>query len=720
MLSRLIVKVIKVDRLGKVVAVSIQNAGEYNAIPDSYAWEGSLHGANLNLEPTWGVGTVNVAAQGLYTSKPTTPFVQDIASNTQGSNATFNVQWTGIINQQVFVSDGHTTVYKLNKSSTNLSNFFITVNGQVVSAISATLEYVVIPATPAGANIVITVFNTSRFSIISTDIIRTNGDTEYILTRGSNDTIPTYNSVYVVADGQEVPPPPLNSYIADGFTTEFVIDHIPSDVNYIRVYIDNSLILYTHYNINSNKLEFDYFPAAGSLITIIDLDPNNRLFYVLMSGNRISFSDSINNNTTIQVTTYSQDLMYRPMIETFSGNTSCEYELQGEPSSLSAVTVSVNGVLKRVLWDYAIKKRTINGYDVPDYDVWPYEQGPLKYYIMFSQFSNPGSSDTIVVRYTTGKTEKLPIAFRQFIDSSLYRQSHAIDWNRKTVLLKNIYTYSSNIEVEDYTVLTQPTLSEPGSIWINNEKIDFYEIELKESVDKPKRALLKSLVRGSGGTCKSPELVYNKEYFDGDTQRKYFPTPSGYPVNGLSVFVSGKLQGQGHVSWYVMDGTTISFGIPVTVSSLSCLRVYKSINQTNILQYAIEYHITSNNTITFASILPAGTIIRVEVDLVAGARSQCYLGSVTGLVATTITKPAGWYIVFDDKNIPPYGWKNIKMIEQVTTSNTLVHSAGSVIQDAGTELLIPGGYNWEPSPNGMQYNINPMVRFLLNHPGVPD
>ena len=79
--------------------------------------------------------------------------------------------------------------------------------------------------------------------------------------------------------------------------------------------------------------------------------------------------------------------------------------------------------------------------------------------------------------------------------------------------------------------------------------------------------------------------------------------------------------------------------------------------------------------------------------------------------------PAGDYIAF--VNAPPVGNKNIQVtnLVQLGYDKQLCHQYGSTVIDAGTEVQIPGGYNWVPTPLGLQYSQTELAKFLLSHSG---
>ena len=90
------------------------------------------------------------------------------------------------------------------------------------------------------------------------------------------------------------------------------------------------------------------------------------------------------------------------------------------------------------------------------------------------------------------------------------------------------------------------------------------------------------------------------------------------------------------------------------------------------------------------------------------------------IVVNPTGKPAGRYVVFNENSIPAVGWRNVKIVAlNVDAVNTVpVHSDGAVVIDAGSAVRLPGGYNWQPAPNGLQYSDSNMAIFLREHQGT--
>jgi hypothetical protein len=65
---------------------------------------------------------------------------------------------------------------------------------------------------------------------------------------------------------------------------------------------------------------------------------------------------------------------------------------------------------------------------------------------------------------------------------------------------------------------------------------------------------------------------------------------------------------------------------------------------------------------------------------------------------------------------PPVGVKNViitSLVQDNSTTN-ICHLAGSTVVDSSSQQLVPGGYNWEPTPLGSQHSNSVQYKFLLD------
>lgn len=591
--SRLTLKVDKVSNTQSILEATITSPGNYTAIPSTVIWNTNGRGSNVNIEPVWGVGTVSVSEVGLYTSKPTGPFTQFavVPSNVSvnGSGAEFNVRYTSILAQDTFIADGVSGTYQLSIAPQSPYTIMVTVNGALIDVIDISLtdETLSIPAPDYGAYVVVTIFNTDQYSTVidsgvtaEVDPISGNLVLDYSLVRAGYDTVPDYSTSVVSVNGRVLQPPTMDTYVSNGFFRIFPLTYQPSDLNLLKVYIDGVVQVYgTHYVVQDQSVVLLFNAPADSIVVLVVVDPDYGYYYKL-DGPNISFMDLaelgfdelgfdclfgfdfdevvIEPDDHVSVTNFSQDLSYRFALEQFVGNASGQYQLAGVPTAESTITVTINGIAQRMLWDYALIKESLSGFDTQGYELAPFDEGSeTRYYIRFNENLRQDDQDTIVVRYMRGKTERPATAFRQFVDTAARITSQVISNAQSTILLSNVYVNTSEIEIADQTVLTAPTVTRPGAVWINNERILFSKIIPAPNYQHPHRAFLAEIARGNGGTSYSPANVYGTEFYDGDGVLTTFAIPIALQGTDFTVWVNGKIKTQG--TDYDLVGTNVVF-----------------------------------------------------------------------------------------------------------------------------------------------------------------
>jgi hypothetical protein len=91
------------------------------------------------------------------------------------------------------------------------------------------------------------------------------------------------------------------------------------------------------------------------------------------------------------------------------------------------------------------------------------------------------------------------------------------------------------------------------------------------------------------------------------------------------------------------------------------------------------------------------------------------LGQDYTVVSNPVGKPAGEYVYVNIA--PPLGHRNIKIVSLNfdSTGSAISHVVRSRVIDAGWQVELPMGYQWESAPRRLQYNKTSMARFLLDH-----
>jgi hypothetical protein len=603
----------------------------------------------------------------LYTTKPTGSFTQfDVIPANElniGSGATFDVRYTSIVDQEVFLADGIGGTYVLKTAPIDIASMMVVVNGDMVSSDDIALNgnSFTIPTPNYGANVAVTVFNTPQYStaidseITATIDATTNHiNTNYKLLRSASNTVPDYSTAVVSVNGKVLPPPTIDTYVSNGYSRIFPLTYQPTNFAFLSVYVDGVIqVKDVDYTVADQTVILNYDAAIDAIVVLVVTDPDYGYYYTF-NGDEIIFEDIVDDgfddlgfdnifgfdfddgiikaNDRISVTNFSQDLSYRFATEQFVGNSSGQYELAGVPTAESTLTVMINGVVQRMLWDYALATEYLEGFDTQGYDLNAFDEGrETKYYVRFNENLRQNDQDTIIVRYMRGKTERPATAFRQFIGAAGNNTSQVLSAASKTLLLSNVYVYSNEIEVSDVTVLTAPTVVKSGVAWINDEKIRFSKLLKAPSSQYPNRGFISDLARGNDGTNSSPLSTYQAAFSDGDGVTAIFVIPTELLGKDITVWIDNALKAAGH-HYQIVDGS----------------------------------------------------------------------------------------VVFAVGNIPPVGYKNIRMSSLVIdrAATLLCHEMGAAVQDGGSAVSIPGGYKWESAIDGLQYSSSDMSRFILEHPGT--
>ena len=750
--SKLIIVVDQISKTGAILSVSIQSPGNYTNIPTNIQWQTSSKGSGVVILLTWGVLAVSLVNPGLYVKKPSGNFTQSYIYPQGGSGVEFSPIYTSIVDRETFVADGQTGTYTLNNFLTEINNVMVTANGSIIPSSNVKLQnntITIVPPPIYGSFIVATVFNTDQYStVLDTEFtanVDVNGNliTTYSLLNNSFNTVPDYSTVIVSVNGSVLAPPTMDTGISNGYSREFSISYQPADLSYLNVYVDGVLqVLGVDYNVINQNVIFTYDIPVDSVFVSVITDPYYGFEYTL-NGASITFNvidpsgfdemgfddlygfdndpKILENGDLVSVTNFSQDLSYQFFTEQFIGNSTGKYELAGEPDSESTLLVIVDNVVQRVLWDYALIVTPLEGFDTQGYELALFDEGSETIYtVVFNQNIKHTDQNTIIIRYMKGKSEQPATAFRQFISSSNYKQSQVLSDNSKTILLSNIHVNTSEIDVADISILSMPSALTPGSIWVNNEKIDFYGITPNPTLGYPNRGYLTNIVRGSGGTSIGLTSIYNTLFYNGNGTTKFFSTPSSSSLHGESVLVNNKIQAGGNIEWTVLDGNMNLIYVSHTILSVNSIRVYIESNQDILLGLNFDYTLQPNNIVKLNTVYPANTVIRVELDSNIGIRSNYYIGINPPTTVLNGTFTPGRYVVFDNLSIPSVGFNNILISDLVSnfSTTTVCHISGSMIRDAGHNVIIPGGYNWEAATNGLQYSNSSMSKFILNHPGT--
>ena len=656
--------VLNVSVTGSITEIGIMQPGNYSYTPTSFTYitNGIGYGADISLD--WGIDSVIVLSQGMYSVKPSQPMLQSSTSG-NGIGAEFNTLYTGILSQNSFVGTGSQIDFLIDTHplNNNVNLLLITQDGMILnntnSVISVHDRLVTISPAPANGSIVtIAVFDTESFSIVhDQEIIAQLGVYSYSLNYLPYSTNPVYYSTTVTVNGLEMSGPPMQTFVSDGYTSIYTI-HAPTvNPNYLQVYVNGYLQAYgTNYTVSGTHVIFISSPDTGSIITTVLADPSVGYNFEIKNGfiDFAFYPTVITAGDVIKVITYSQDVGYQFITDQFHGPTfvdasgSAFYELTNAPYNNSSLMVWVNREMQTLLYDYTLETVSIGpGWQTTDWDTQSWD-GEVVYvsYVKFSPYIAISPGDYVVVQYMGAAPNEPAIAWRT-VTSGGKTTSIVISDINKTVLLSDVNVYSDSIEIADLTVLGAQSDTRANSVWIGDERIDYWSVMPAPTSQLPNRGFLKQIIRGTYNTpIGNVSVLYDTIFYDGNGTTTYFATGSGAlsPGGNVVVYIGNDIQ------------------------------VDNAIN-TNVGSYSI--------------------------------------------VENPPFQPPGTYVQFN--TAPAVGWRNVRIASprsEVRFSSQISHLAGSTVLAAGYSQTIPGGYQWVPTPDGLQYSNSSLASFLLNHPGT--
>jgi hypothetical protein len=568
---------------GTIVSASITQSGAYKYLPADTVFLTNGTGTGAEITVDWGVWSVIAASQGTYSLKPDQPIAQSTSSG-YGLGATFDVLWSAVKSTNTYTASGSQNQFVIDIAPINndANLLLVTSNGQVLNASNSDIavngKIVTITPTPtAGSTVSITVFSTANYSVVNDqEIVIQYQIYSYALNEPPASTLPPYLSTTVAYDGYYLRGPQMDVYSASGYNNSFPVSFVPPDPANLLVYVQDYLQTYNvDYVISGNNVLFNNIPIANEVIAMVVVDPlygynyligNQRIDLVYdppVSWNQGYWDnyfgwDSEYQNPTagsiVKVITYSEDVSYQfrtqtehgPCYPNVPGNTPGTYVLITPPYDDSTLMVWLYDIMQTLLYDYSvITVDAIPGWGITPWQTygWQTEYSGDKA-VVFAPGKAVLPGDAISMQYMTALPERLPIAWRTITTGDQTTSTVISDAN-KTILLSTVYSYSTSIEVLDDSVLDQPTDTQPGTIWIGDERIDYWMVEPAPVTAAPKRAFLTQLIRGTYNTPSGNVTVgYDTIFYDGNGTQTYFPTASGTlpPGGNVAVFVGNQIQ----------------------------------------------------------------------------------------------------------------------------------------------------------------------------------
>ena len=660
---------------GAIVSVKFAQVGSYIYHPLLSEWETPGAGSEAAITIYWGIEHVSRYNVGSYAIHPVLPITQ-LETTGIGVGATFSTLYTSIVNSKVFTATGKSGIFTLENGVSTPDNMLITVDGvRIVDGvngnISTTSTAVTISPTPvAYSTVAITVFSTSNFSFVcEQEIVIQAGVYEYDLSYPPYSSMPPYLSSTVTMNGLDMQGPSLNVYVADGYRRSWDIAITPANHNDVVVYIGREAkTITTDYTISGNEITFRNIPAVDLIITIVNLDPvagynykleNNKLTLQQNppagKGPRLVYPAA---GDKIKIITYSEDSSYKMQVEQFKGP-SYPPVLSNFPRTYMLAEMPYSD-MTTLVWVNNKSQTLLYDYEIKRADIPGWDIADWNVYGWEAEYPN------VPVLHFGGNIASLATDRIQIQYNTGLPSKPAIAWRNHYIGSTDILASSTVISDANKTMILSPVMVQSTSIEIADTSVLFV----------PDRT-----TRGA--------IWINNERI---TYRQIRPAPTvQYPTRGFLVGLErGSMSTpRGNVStlyttiFYDGDGATTHF--PTISGSLP-------------VGGAETVYIENDLQINHAVVDLAGTY-RIE-------------SNPTGF-------RAGRYVIFDVA--PPIGWRNVKIAAPKREANeqvSFVHASGSIVIDASENLDILGGYNWIPSPDGLQYNDSILTRFLEDHTGT--
>ena len=563
---------------GSITAVNLVQPGQYTFTPETYSYATSGLGSGANIVVAWGIDTISISNPGEYSVRPTAPIAQASTSGS-GTGATFQSLYSHEVSQNTFTGDGRTTEFVISDAVPNddANLLLVTENGTVLNSHNADIMVngriiTVLPAPAASSTLTITLFESSNFSIVhDQEILLQTNVYSYTLTYLPFSTVPTYLSTTLAKNGVFLNGPNMSVYKGDGSTNSFYSDYMPVNPSYLLVYNGNYQSTYgTDYTVSGNNVLFFVAPAAGVIVSLVVIDPNYGYNYQII-GNQLEFqlSPPVTWNTggwsnyygwspeesvlpttgqVVKVITYSQDVGYGFRTQTLSGpkypnvpgNANNNFLLLDAPYNDSTLMVWLNDTMQTLLYDYQLLRvDSMPGWGITGWNIYGWNtefRGERS--VSFAANIVVESGDTVTVQYMHTKPQQPGIAWRTIMSDSAVTSTVISDAN-KTFTLSEVTVYSDSIEVANLSVLDQPTLTVPGTIWIGDERIDYWMITPAPTADFRDRGFLQQLSRGTFNTpIGNVSTLYDTIFYDGDGVTTLFPAATGIRPPGGNIVVS--------------------------------------------------------------------------------------------------------------------------------------------------------------------------------------
>ena len=546
---------------------------------------------------------------------------------------TFDISPDSMLGEFEFDGDGSTTSYNVPLSKDLIKQSYVLVNGEKTSVSvaaaddSSSSNVVFSPAPADGTKIIIYLFNketgTKAYSeMVTTQYNVSTSNPEIVLSTSPGIVGPYHHKILVEGvagststNRYRLTPPQISYFSGDGSTITFAVpnslglaylaesDNTEVWVNGIRKTIITDYIIVNDSSSISN-VEFVSAPANGSTIAVVLKEGHD--YEVSDAGNTISLvnnwstiqgSDSSTiNNEKVFVTTFTNHNQMSMRTENFTSNTNNVGELE---IVLSSSPINSNYVFLAFNKQYLTSNHE-------------FRVEGNKVYIP-EVIANTGTTNNITITYINGSLSQPAIGYRIFKDILNRYHYRRLSKSHTTKLTEALTLDSNTIEVEDASVLPQPSISTntPGVVFIGKERITYFT---------KSGNTLGQIMRGTLGTAIISNHASGTKVIDGSLVQE---------IPYTDTIQIAEFMGNGTTKEFAM-GTTLD-STPITASSNNQLVV--QVGGTKVTDYTVD----GTNMITFDTAPASGVRVRVtkKIGSVWYDRGTSTAANGSGLQAST-------------------------------------------------------------------------------------
>ena len=533
---------------GQVSGVTILNAGYYTQPSISTdEWYTNGSGTGVRITPRWGVAAINPIYRGSYLVDPVPLEQTSVTTNIGGAGigtgfSLGNLQ-SHIQEIKTVVSDGVSTLILMDQSI-GTNTVIVTWNGvpTVSFGISPTNNKLIglgfLPA--SGDTVTVVVYSSQYQSLFRTQQLSIALPTlTYPLTVNTSTINPLIGfnpalsqNAMVYKWGKKLSAPYVIYSIGNGATTEYTLAFSPSIGSDIRVWVNATQLTVAEWSIAGAVLSLVTAPAIGAKISIQVADPVAQNYDYLVEeitgGFNIVFSSwAVANGDQIVVKTFGEDSTASFVKDIWGGNSTNSYQFTNTPLDFTSIQVYLNGAMLSWVWDYTV------------------ELVAQDFVLNLAKRFNLTGSDVIEAYYPIALPSRPAVAFRNFTNIYNETQYQRLSNQARTVLSKELKWDDTEIYVADGTVLLEPTDKRPGVIWLEGERIEYFDKAPSAASNYPAQHVLRKFNRGTLGTPTGVSDKFLSEHWSGTGDGILYP---------ISIIDTGEYLAVGAIAYVFVDG----------------------------------------------------------------------------------------------------------------------------------------------------------------------